>query len=77
MSLDHLDRFPQLRSLRVSCMPAPHVGFASDALWRLVVPTAITRLRYQFLNVSEQPTSSFTGFTLWKSSDRATGWSRT
>jgi len=50
VSLDHLDRFPQLRSLRVSCMPAPHVGFASDALWRLVVPTAITRLRYQFLN---------------------------
>lgn len=45
VALEHLDRFTELRSLRVSCMPAPHAGYASEALWRLVVPTAITRLR--------------------------------
>ena len=45
MELDHLDRFPRLRLLRVSCMPLPHAGFASDALWRLGVPATLTKLK--------------------------------
>jgi hypothetical protein len=45
VTLHGLDRLTELRRLRISCMPAPSPGFASDALWRIVVPTSLTQLR--------------------------------
>ena len=45
MTLHGLDRLTELQRLRVSCMPAPSPGFASDALWRIIVPTTLMRLR--------------------------------
>ena len=46
VTLHGLDRLTELQRLRISCMPAPSPGFASDALWRIVVPTTLMRLRW-------------------------------
>lgn len=45
VTLHGLDRLTELQRLRISCMPAPSPGFASDALWRIVVPTSLMQLR--------------------------------
>lgn len=46
MALHGLERLTELRRLRISCMPAPAAEYSADALWRIVVPASLMRLRW-------------------------------